>query len=46
MSVYYRYARIHGRVVLCNITEVLDLRLETPVPLVFHEQRVLVEMAV
>lgn len=46
MSVYYRYARIRGRVVLCNIAEVLDLWLKTPVPFIFHEQGVLVEVAI
>lgn len=31
---------------LCDITEVLDLGLQTPVPFVLHQERVLVEVSI
>lgn len=34
------------RCLLGDVTEVLDLGLQTPVPLIFHQERVLVEVSV
>ena len=31
---------------LGDVTEILDLGLQTPVPLIFHQERVLVEVSV
>jgi hypothetical protein len=33
-------------ILLGDVTEVLDLGLQTPVPLVLHQQRVLVEVSI
>jgi hypothetical protein len=41
----YPVAEMEGVCVLCDIAEVLDLRFKTPVPLVLHEERMLVEKA-
>jgi len=40
----YLYAN-DGGILLGNVAEVLDLGLQTPVPLVFHQERMLVEMS-
>jgi hypothetical protein len=37
---------LEGSCLLGDVTKVLDLGLQTPVPLVFHQERVLVEVSV
>jgi hypothetical protein len=34
-----------GHDILCDVTEILDLGLEAPVPLVFGKERVIIEKA-